>query len=63
MLFWALNYGTNISKLTGANLNKSCCVIHLNNFVSEMETLTNAYAVRSAAKITVRFIACLDSNF
>ncbi len=57
MLFWALNYGRNIGKLTGENLNKKCDVINLHNFESEMETFTNAYAVRTAAKITALFIA------
>jgi len=55
MVFGAINNGTNASKLTSANLSKSPYMIHLNtpiNFVSERET-PNAYAIRSAAKITL----------
>ncbi len=53
--------GANASNLMSENVSKSCCVIHLNTFlinvVSERETPTNAYSVRSSAKITVHALS------
>lgn len=56
MLFWMLNNSTNTSKLTTTDLSKSHCIIKYFPpiiFAYEMETPTNAYAIRPAAKITV----------
>lgn len=45
----------NTSKLTSANLSKSPCMAHSKwiHFAFESETLTDACAIRSAAKITL----------
>ncbi len=57
MLFLALNNGANISNLTSANISNLHCMIYFNTviplIVSESETPTNAYSIRSGTKITV----------
>jgi len=62
-----VNNGANASKITISNLKscESCCMICLNrsiNVASERETPTNAYAIRSAAKITVNAFSTLISH-
>jgi len=61
--FGVVNNDPNPSKLTSSNLRKSPCMIHLYSplidFVSEKETPTNAYAIRSAAKTNVHAFSML----